>query len=546
MLALFIALRFDNSERTYFQIDDQVVVWLVDDAVNNGNWQPDWYRVGKQQIQKKQEEENTVSGSNTVASNPATSSPDTDVPHEHHYNFSAHILLSAGIIKPLRTLGITTSTITLLHHIALVWDLLSFLLLVDIARRLGGTSLALCSAILYTVFPLAVQGSHYARPDAFLTAMGSAVLWLSVQKNNMMRWQWWLANGFVLGLATGGKTSQLMMGIFPALASSAVLLDRTQWKAGTLLRIVMDGIALLTLIATVMALMFFIGNMSAQDFWLSTKSIQLYYQNPTPPDTLAHYSYSAQLLKTLHYFYATLGWPLLLAWGAGAVSLARKPDKLLLLLLTVPLLFFIAYFASMPAFFDRSFCSLAAAITLLAAIGINSSITAVLTSQPARHIAIVTITTLACWKPITIQYHLQTDHLRDYHNRDKLTFQKTLKEDWSRKTGRDYWFKNIDTRELFSQTLPEKPANNPRIYIAEDMNDWNSAAYLEKLRHNGFVEIAEFTGDFSDMPTNSLITVHEAARFVYFVRADEMPSSGEPAAGNPISTKEAAPVQPAF
>jgi hypothetical protein len=53
------------------------------------------------------------------------------------------------------------------------------------------------------------------------------------------------------------------------------------------------------------------------------------------------------------------------------------------------------------------------------------------------------------------------------------------------------------------------------------MNDWNSRAYLQKLRDNGFVEIAKFDGDFADMPTNSLITVHEAAHFVYFVRADE-------------------------
>ena len=106
-------------------------------------------------------------------------------------------------------------------------------------------------------------------------------------------------------------------------------------------------------------------------------------------------------------------------------------------------------------------------------------------------------------------------------------FQKQLKQDWSNKTGMDYWFKNIDTKELFSQTLPEKPEKNPRIYIAEDMNDWNSRDYLKKLRDNGFVEIARFDGDFAGMPTNSLITVHEAACFVYFIRADEMPGESQ-------------------
>lgn len=59
--------------------------------------------------------------------------------------------------------------------------------------------------------------------------------------------------------------------------------------------------------------------------------------------------------------------------------------------------------------------------------------------------------------------------------------------------------------------------------MLEDLNDWNSRDYRQQLLDNGFVQVAEFTGDFADMPTNSLITVHEAARFHYFVRRDEWP-----------------------
>ena len=513
LLGIFFALRFDASERTYFQIDDQVVVWLVDDAVNNGNWQPDWYRAGAEAEKKAAKKTNSKDYS-------AMKAASLDLPHDHHYNFSTHILLSAAIVKLLRIFGITVPTIVLLHHIALMWDTVSLLLLIAAARRLGGLQLALCSAIIYTVFPLAVQGSHYARPDAFLTAMGSAILWLALQKNTLPHWRWLLANGLVLGLATGGKASQLMLGIFPAIASSAVLLNRAQWQIKKLAQIIIDGFVLLALIITVMMLMFFIGDITAKDFWLSVQSIQLYYQNPNPPDTLEHYSFSGQLFKTLHYFYATLGWPLVLVLLAGAISLARKSEKLPLLLLTAPLLFFTLYFASLPAFFDRSFCSLAAVIVLLAAIGISGIINSIPT-LPAKLFFTVIVAALACWKPIVIQYHLQSDHLRSHHNDDRLAFQKKLKEEWSTKTGVDYWVKNIDTQDLFSQTLPERPLKNPRIYVAEDMNDWNSRAYLQQLRDNGFVEIAQFDGDFADMPTNSLITVHEAAHFVYFVRADE-------------------------
>ncbi|HSC76183.1 MAG TPA: glycosyltransferase family 39 protein [Pseudomonadales bacterium] len=516
LAVIFFALRFDASERTYFQIDDQVVVWLVDDAVNKNNWQPDWYRAG---------EENKKTTDKDYA---AARAANHDLPHDHHYNFSAHILLSAAIIKPLRLLGLDTPTIALLHHIALMWDTLSLLLLIATARRLGGQrldgqALALCSAMIYTVFPLAVQGSHYARPDALLTAMGSAVLWLALQKTTLQHWRWLLANGVFIGVAVGGKASQLMLGMYPALASSVVLLNPQNRKSKTFLSITLDGVVLLSVIAAVLALMFFIGNITAQDFWLSVQSIQLYYQHPNPPDTLEHYSFGAQLFKILHYFYATLGWPLVLAIIAGAIFLTRKADKLPLLLLTVPPVFFILYFASLPAFFDRSFCALAAGIVLLAAIGITNTINSIL-SLPAKCFFIVATTALACWKPVVIQYHLQTDHLRSHHNDNRLAFQQQLKQDWSQKTGVEYWLKNISALDLFSQTLPEKPPKNPRIYVAEDMNDWNSRDYLQKLRNNGFVQIAEFEGDFADMPTNSLITVHEAARFVYFVRQDDMPA----------------------
>lgn len=504
LLAIFAALRIDNSTRTYFQVDDQVVVWLVDDAVNNGNWQPDWYRAAQQASR---------------AEYYATESARTDLPHAHHYNFSMHMLLSAALIKPLRLLGITTPTITLLHHIAFAWDCASLLFLSLAARRLGGSSLALCSAILYTVFPLAVQGSHYARPDALLTAMGSATLWLALEKPHIARWRWLLLNGLVLGAAVGGKASQLMLGIFPALASSAALFDYRSPRIRTASKIMLDGVCMLALIALVLALMFVAGNMHPYDFWISVLSVQQYYQHPAPPELMEHYSYTVQLENIARYFLATLGWPLLLAMLAGVVALARRADKLPLLLLTLPLLLFVLYFASVPAFFDRSFCPLAAAMVLLAAVGIQATANAI-ASLPAKPVLVVALAVLASWKPVTIQYHLQTDHLRAHRNDDRLAFQQQLKKNLSEKTGKDYWLKNIDRNELFSQSLPEKPPKNPRIYVVEDLNDWNSRVYLQKLRDNGFVQIAEYRGDFADMPTNSLITVHEAARFLYFTRVD--------------------------
>ncbi len=509
LLAVFVALRFDSSERTYFQVDDQVVVWLVDDAVNNGNWQPDWGRA-----------ENAAPEREGYF---AAEAERTDIPHAHHYNFALHMMLSAAIIKPLRELGVTAPTITLLHHIALFWDAVSLLFLVLAARQLGSTTaLAFTAALLYSVFPLAVQGSHYARPDALLTAMGSALLWLALAKTRLPQWLWLATSGLALGIATGGKASQLMLGIFPAITCCSVLLQAEQRHWRTLAAIAASGSALLLLVGLVLGLMFVAGDIHPRDFWLSLLSVQRYYEHPAPPDTLEHYSYLAQLLNIGDYFRATLGWPLLLAMLAGAFSLAQRADKLPLLLLTVPLLFFTAYFASVPAFFDRSFSALAAAIVLLAGCGLHAIIRAI-PRLPAKPVCATLLAIAASWQPLQIQFHLQTDHLRHHHNDDRLAFQKALKERLSKKTGVDFWIKNIDRGDLFGRTLPEKPPKNPRIYVLEDLNDWNSREYRAELLANGFVQVAEFTGDFADMPTNSLITVHEAARFHYFVRRDEWP-----------------------
>ncbi len=511
ILCAFVALRIDTSPRTYFQIDDQVVGWAVDDAVNNGNWQPDWYRLSEQAAQQK-----------GIAFNVKRDEP----PRAHHYNFSGHMLLSSAIIKPLRLLGITTPTIVLLHHIALFWDAVSLLFIVLAARTIGVTTaeketLALCSAMLYTVFPLAVQGSHYARPDALLTAMGSVLLWLALTKDNWKNSVWLLTNGIALGIATAGKASQLMLGIFPALACCSSLLHSEHRSTKTLFTIVPQGITLLLVVLTVLQLMFFVGDMSARDFWLSVRSVQLYYQNPQPPEMLEHYSFLIQLKNITAYFYATLGWPLLAASFFGVISLSLQKKIKTLLLLVIPLLFFVLYFSSIPAFFDRSFCGLAASMVLLAVIGMTATAQKIPTKNTLmKTAAAACLTLIACWQPIAIQYSLQTNLLRTHHNDKRLTFQQQLKQQWSNNTGKVFWIKNIDRRDLFSQTLPEIPAGNPRIFMVEDLNDYNSRLYLQKLRANGFTQIATYEGDFSDMPTNSLIVVHEAARFYYFIHTD--------------------------
>ncbi len=511
--SLFGMLRFDNSERIYFPVDDQIVLWLVDEIVATGNWQPDWYRVDEK-LQRSEYFQQQAEGA--------------DMPHPHHYNFSGHILSAAVIVKCLRTLGVQTPTITLLHHISFFWDSVSWLLLIGCARRLNNNiNFARCAALLYAVFPLAVQGSIYARPDAFLTCMGTAILYFALSATQYKRWQWLLVTAATLTAAIIGKASQLMLGLLPALALSAPLLfapARRTWRE--LATLTGNGLLLLLLIALFCNAVFAAADMTAQDFWLSLQAIQIYYYHPGPPDTLEHYSYTAQLLKIAHYFYTTLGWPLIAGLLIGSLALWRRTDKTAALLLTTTPLVFLLYFASVPAFFDRSFCPLAANIVLLCAAGLYAAFERIPVIQQQSALQLF-FTALAAWQPASINYHLYTDLLREHHNDKRLAFQQQLKQQWSEKYGHEFWIKNISISDTFSQTAPPPISGKPRIYVAQDLNEWSSRQYLQTLRDNGFMEIAEYRGGFADLPTCSLITVHEAARYVYFVRKRDLDSAQE-------------------
>jgi hypothetical protein len=511
---LFIALRFDNTERVYFLGDDNLVLYLVDDIVKTGNWQPDWYRASNGQHQSEYFQQEGQR---------------TDLPHQHHYNFASQILLGAGVVNAARAMGNETASITLLHHLAFFLDALSLLCVIGCAKRIhhimqassitktSSTLLALCAAFTYTVFPLAVQGSHYARPDALLTCTGSVLLWLCLNVIHCKQWQWLLATAATLALAITAKSSQIMMGIYPAIALLHAGLSQYgshQWQLW--LKLLVQGSVLIAFIMAMLATVFMSANISFSDFVISTQAVMQYYAAPAPPEILEHYTYFRQLGNIVHYFYATLGSPLCIALLLGAACLLKQRHLFILSLLCVPLLFFIAYFASVPAFFDRSFCPAAAAISLLAAIGIRELITLISNTIPVL-ITAPLLTALFNVQPIVINYHLQTDHLREHRNEDRLAFQKALLKQWP-----TFWIKNVDRADLFSRSFPVKPPKNSRIYVVEDFNDWNSGVYAQQLRDNYFVQIAEFEGDFHDVPTSSLLTVHEAARFRYFIRQEEI------------------------
>lgn len=500
LASVFVLLRVDNTPRLYFLGDDNLVANLCDTIVSSGNWQPDWNRAIP-----------------TSAPHPffEQESQRTALPHAHHYNFTTHILISAAALKGARSLSWDIPTATLLHHIAFFWDSISLLCIILCGRALGGTLLAGVAASLYALFPLAVQGSHYARPDAFLTAISSALLLLTLLRPRLPSTAWAMGCGGLLALAVICKASQLLLGLLPALAWLSVWLTASN-KRTTTVTLLKEGGVLTSTVLLVVFLLFQLANIHWQDFVISVQSISLYYYHPAPPDVLEHFSTLNQLKNIGHYAVSTLGLPLLLFTVLGSAwQLTKHGSNGMLLVL--PIVALTAYFATVPTFFDRSFCVLSANVVLLAAYGITGIANRLTLASP---VAATLLTLLCSITPIQINYHLQTDHLRQHHNDDRLAFQNQLKSQWP-----GFWLKPVNRGDIFSRQLPAKPEKMPRIYIVEDFNDSNSRDYAAQLRDNGFVQIATFTGDFVAVPTSSLLTVHEAARYRYFIRQDEWPAN---------------------
>lgn len=497
----FTALRWDNSDRLYFLGDDNLVANLCDTIVHTGDWQPDWRRVQpanaphaffEQEVQR------------------------TDVAHDHHFNFTTHILISAGMLKLVRDWSIDMPTATLLHHIAFFWDTVSLLCILAAGRQLGGSTLAGIAAVLYTVFPLAVQGSHYARPDAFLTALASALTLLALVRHRLPSAHWAIGNGGILALAVVCKPSQLLLSLLPGSAWLSAWIATANRKNCSL-HIFLEGILLTSTLLLCTVALFQFAKIGWQDFADSVRTISAYYFHPAPPDSLEHFSWLIQLQNISHYALTTLGIPFLLAVMTGGYLVAiRLPTAAWVLIM--PVVALVAYYSTIPTFFDRSFCVLSANLVLLAAYAIHATITSIVTLR-WRIAAAVLLSLVIGYTPAVINYHLQTDHLRHHHGEDRRLFQNQLKSQWP-----GFWLKPVNRGDIFGRTLPSKPATMPRIYVVEDFNDWNSRDYAQQLRDNGFVQIAEFTGDFASIPTSSLLTVHEAARFRYFIRRDEWPA----------------------
>lgn len=496
---LFVALRFDPSDRRYFGIDDLVVVALVDRAVTQQHWQPDWYAVSEQH----------AFTNSTILAAGEQERQRLQQNHPHHYNFAAHIS-SAGLLTLVaRQLGFTGETTALLHHLALFYDALACLVLAALAQRLWGSRAALLAAASYAVLPLAVQSSHYARPDALLGLQAVTMLWLAhIMLTARHWWTLCVAAGVLLGAATITKASSLLYGIWPLLSFIYLLWNRQR----SLIQLLLGGLLLLACASAVVILYFNAVGIDYRDFIASTQSIQHYYQNPLPPDLRADSSSLGHAQHMVSYLLHTLGAVWLSLVLIASIWLTRRQTANALLLV-LPLLLISGYFISMPTFFDRSLLPLMPAYCLLLVAG-GLAVSASLTRR--QHSACAVILLLALIVPGSLSLTLQR-HIGTGISAERKVFQQQLLQQMRQQTSIDLWIKTSSLIEQQQQQLPVLNNTQPRLYVIAHYNDPNSDHYLQLLHRVGWQQVGHYRGDFADLPTCSLHIAHEAAHYYYFI-----------------------------
>lgn len=134
--------------------------------------------------------------------------------------------------------------------------------------------------------------------------------------------------------------------------------------------------------------------------------------------------------------------------------------------------------------------------------------------------AMILLIALAAWKPLELDYRFVQHHIRHAGYQPRIDFQENLKKDFA-----GFWIKNVHITAGFLSSLPEIPGKAPRIYQFEDYNQYWTAPHFEKLKANGFVQIATYCSDFHDLPASNYTIYHAAAKNHYFVRQDEWPQT---------------------
>jgi Dolichyl-phosphate-mannose-protein mannosyltransferase len=335
-LCLTGLLRFYHGSSDFTHVDEEIVSEVVKGLRARGdldtNWiladLPDWFKI-------------------------------------EQYNFSSYILTSlvwshlfqATKEEDFRVFSAVCSTLTALP---IFW----------IGLRARGFRVACLAVLLSAIAPILVQDAHYARPEAFVTLLTLtlvALVW--PRKKVTARRQ--VIVGLIFGILVACKVSMLLIAFLPfvSLLIEISLRDshkplRADWRH---IRNVTLGICAGFVTGCPGAIFhpgaFYRGFMNLMNQY---SSVFFYYSHPDGGPVVD---------MLLAYLLATFGYLWMLAFIVGVLTTMRSwklcKGRAMLLLLFLPALLTIGYFATKIAFFERNFSHVIPLCCIGAALGID-------------------------------------------------------------------------------------------------------------------------------------------------------------------------------
>jgi hypothetical protein len=380
--------------------------------------------------------------------------------------------------------------------------LLATLVVVQVVRlgeRSGGRGVALGAGLLVAVSVQLVQDAHYARPEAFVTALTLAVVVMVWPREKLSIMA--VGGGAVMvGLLVACKVSMALLVWMPLVPVVAAWGGAT--RRGRLVALVSVPVGIVAGFAAGAP----VAVVNPAVFVNGIEFLMNQYAGLHPPHSHLNGGWVADMLAA--YFAATLGWPVLACGVLGVGVLARRRRWAELALVGGPVVLFAGYFATRTVFFERNLSHVLPLFLVLAAVGAVTLVEVIgrRGRAPGWAVAVVAFGLLAL-PALRVTGPFLLEEVSGAGADRHKAFEAALKENYSGVEWKEVMLLNDGPlRELAARLKADK---TPVLLRVTDFNDeWN--AYNLMLFDQRFVakRVADYPGSFAHVPVCTLHTYH--------------------------------------
>lgn len=476
LVVLGVTLRLAYYQRGYFNPDEQITVAVVGQMRQSGQLDANWAHA-------------------------PLLPPDL---RYDQYNFSSYLYANYGFYRLAK---ITPGTLSWRSAENGLWVYRFFSVLlgavvvvqtITLARRAGGVAVAALAGGWASVSVLLVQDAHYARPEAFTTALTLLAVTLCWPAPKL-RVGAVAAAALVLGVLVACKISLLLLAWLP-LVPIASAHERRRTRA----------------LAACVVLVAFLAGFAAgapgawqepRAFMNGVQALFSQYGGGHPPHGHSDGGPVVDLL--FGYFGATLGWALLVlaAIGIGLLAKARRWPELGLL--AGPVILFFGYFATRAVFFERNLSHVLPLLLILAALGVAGLIAPRVQSTRARVVALTGLGLLLGVPSLRFTWPLLQNEFSGRGATAHDQFEHQLKRTHAHA---DWWEALLlEASPLERLTAHFKTSTRPVLMRLTDYDDDWTRANVVRLRTEFTTRlIATYPSAFPPVPVCTLLTYHSA------------------------------------